>query len=68
MHRAISNQKEGIAVPRSGNVIRGNIARGNGDGATFFDLFDGNLPDACPNTWRSNLHQTDNDQANTCIF
>jgi hypothetical protein len=65
-NRAIANDEFGISVFSRGNVITGNISQVNGDGATV-DLADGNLPDACPNTWRFNIYRTDNDVANTCI-
>jgi parallel beta-helix repeat protein len=64
---AISNQLDGIEVFGVRNVIRGNLARGNGNGTTSFDLMEGNLPSTCANTWSLNVKQTDNDPANTCI-
>lgn len=57
----IYNAQDGIEIEAgaTGNSIKRNIVFLNGDGITFFDLFDGN--DACDNNkWKRNKFRTRN--------
>ena len=56
---AEDNEKSGITVSGTDNVIARTRAFGNGDGVQFFDLNDDNL-NCDNNTWRKNKFDTSN--------
>ena len=58
---AINNAKGGIEIKETatGNFIEHNIAFSNGDGISYFDLFDGNA-NCEDNTWKGNKFRSSN--------
>jgi parallel beta-helix repeat protein len=64
-NRSSENMESGILLVKGSdnNRIESNVALKNKQ----YDIFDGNLPDACTNGYRFDLFQTSNDLSGACI-